>query len=64
MRFSGVGLTPLAGFDPGRKVHETYNIEGIPKSFVYGREGKLVAQSFNMPTHRQFLQMLSEAGRK
>lgn len=54
----------LAGFDPGRKVHEAYNIERIPKSFVYGREGKLVAQSFNMRTHHQFLQMLSEGGRK
>jgi hypothetical protein len=42
----GLDLTPLAGFDPGQKVHETYDTEGIPKSFVYGREGKLGAQSF------------------
>jgi hypothetical protein len=62
-RLSRVGLTPLAGFDPSRKVHEAYNIEGMPKSFVYGLEGKLVTQSFNMRTHRQFLQMLSQDGR-
>lgn len=48
--------------DPGRKVHEAYNIEGIPKSFVYDREGKLLAQSIDMRTRRQFLQMLSQAG--
>jgi peroxiredoxin len=50
--------------DPGRKVHEDYNIEGIPKSFVYDREGKLVAQSIDMRTKRQFLEMLAQAGLK
>jgi len=50
--------------DPGRKVHQTYNIEGIPKSFVYDREGKLVAQSIDMRTRRQFLEMLGQAGLK
>jgi peroxiredoxin len=50
--------------DPGRKVHEAFNIEGIPKSFVYDREGKLVAQSIDMRTRGQFLEMLSRAGLK
>jgi len=50
--------------DPGRKVHEAFNIEGIPKSFVYDREGKLVAQSMDMRTKRQFLEMLAAAGLK
>ena len=27
--------------DPGRKVNELFQVEGIPKSFVYDREGKL-----------------------
>lgn len=48
--------------DPGRKVNEAFNIEGIPKSFVFDREGKLVAQAIDMRTRRQFLQMLSQAG--
>jgi peroxiredoxin len=48
--------------DPGRKVHEAYNVEGIPKSFVYDRDGKLMAQAIDMRTRRQFLQMLSQAG--
>jgi len=39
--------------DPGRIVGKEYNIEGIPKSFVYDRDGKLVAQAIDMRTKRQ-----------
>src|SRR6267378_1948344 len=48
--------------DPGRKVNELFQIEGIPKTFVYDRSGKLVAQSIDMRTRRQFLEMLAQAG--
>jgi peroxiredoxin len=48
--------------DPGRKVNEMFVVEGIPKSFVYDREGKLVAQSVDMRTQKQFLEMLGKAG--
>ena len=48
--------------DPGRKVNEAFVVEGIPKSFVYDREGKLVAQSIDMRTQKQFLEMLAKAG--
>ena len=48
--------------DPGRKVNEEFQIEGIPKSFVYDRGGKLVAQSIDMRTQRQVLEMLAQAG--
>jgi peroxiredoxin len=48
--------------DPGRKVNEQFQIEGIPKSFVYDRSGKLAAQSIDMRTQRQFLEMLKQAG--
>ena len=50
--------------DPGRKVNELFQIEGIPKTFVYDRNGKLVAQSIDMRTRRQFLEMLAQAGLK
>jgi peroxiredoxin len=50
--------------DPGRKVNSMFRIEGIPKSFVYDREGKLVAQSIDMRTRKQFLEMLAAAGLK
>jgi peroxiredoxin len=48
--------------DPGRKVHQLFEVEGIPKSFVYDRSGKLVAQSIDMRTQKQFLEMLGRAG--
>src|SRR6266849_2451887 len=48
--------------DPERKVNEMFVVEGIPKSFVYDREGKLVAQSIDMRTQKQFLEMLGKAG--
>jgi len=51
-------------FDPGRKVNDLFQIEGIPKSFVYDRDGRLVAQSIDMRTRHQFLEMLGQAGLK
>jgi peroxiredoxin len=48
--------------DPGRKVNDLFRINGIPKSFVYDRKGKLVAQSIDMRTQKQFLEMLGQAG--
>jgi peroxiredoxin len=48
--------------DPGRKVNDAFIVEGIPKSFVYDRSGKLVAQSIDMRTKTQFLGMLAQAG--
>ena len=48
--------------DPGRTVNKEFIVEGIPKSFVYNREGKLVAQAMDMRTRRQFLELLKEAG--
>jgi peroxiredoxin len=50
--------------DPGRMVNELFQIQGIPKTFVYDRSGKLVAQSIDMRTRRQFLEMLAQAGLK
>ncbi len=50
--------------DPGRKVNSLFQVEGIPKSFVYDRDGKLVAQSIDMRTLQQFREMLAQAGLK
>jgi peroxiredoxin len=50
--------------DPGRKTNGAFHIEGIPQSFVFNREGKLVAQSIDMRTQGQFLQMLASADLK
>lgn len=48
--------------DPGRKVNDMFQIYGIPKTFVYDSAGKLVTQSIDMRTQKQFLEMLKQAG--
>ncbi|MGO9275102.1 MAG: TlpA disulfide reductase family protein [Terriglobia bacterium] len=48
--------------DPGRKVNALFQVEGIPKSFVYDRNGRLAAQAIDMRTQKQFLEMLAPAG--
>jgi len=48
--------------DTGRKVNDLFRIDGIPKSFIYDRDGKLVAESIDMRTQKQFLALLAKAG--
>jgi peroxiredoxin len=48
--------------DPGHKVGDLFQVDGIPKSLVYNREGKLVTESIDMRTQHQFLEMLAQAG--
>ena len=48
--------------DPASAVNKRFLIQGIPKSLVYDRNGKLVAQSSDMRTMNQFLDMLKQAG--
>lgn len=48
--------------DPGGKVNQLFQINGIPKTFVYARDGNIVAQSIDMRTQKQFLEMLAQAG--
>lgn len=49
-------------FDPGDNVHKMFHVEGIPQSFLFGRDGKLVAVAEDQRTQRQFLAMLAQAG--
>ncbi len=55
-------LTYPVLLDPARKVNELFQVEGIPKSFVYDRNGKLAAEAIDMRTQRQFLEMIKSAG--
>lgn len=48
--------------DPADMVNKRFLIQGIPKSLVYDRTGRLVAQSSDMRTITQFLLMLKQAG--
>src|SRR5581483_3699324 len=40
--------------DAGRKVNDEFRIDGIPKTFVYNRDGRLVAEAMDMRTRNQF----------
>lgn len=54
---------PTVLLDPGWKVANQFHLDGgIPKSFVFDRDGKLVAVAIDMRTQRQFLNMLAAAG--
>jgi peroxiredoxin len=48
--------------DAGRRINELFGVEGIPKSFVYDRDGRIVATAIDMRTKQQFLAMLAKAG--
>jgi peroxiredoxin len=48
--------------DPEQKISQLYKIMGVPKSFVYDREGKLTAQAIDVRTQKQLLNMLEETG--
>jgi peroxiredoxin len=48
--------------DPGRTVTNLFRVEGIPKTFIYNPEGNLAAESIDMRTAKQFLEMLDAAG--
>jgi hypothetical protein len=39
-----------------------YGVEGIPKTFVFDREGKLASQAIDMRTADQFMTLLRKAG--
>ena len=48
--------------DSGRAVTQLFRVEGIPKTFIFDRQGKLAAQSIDMRTIGQFLALLEKAG--
>ena len=56
------GYHPPVLLDSGGKVGHEFHVSGIPKSYVFDRDGKLVAQSIDECTQRQFLAMLAMAG--
>ncbi|MFY9855090.1 MAG: TlpA disulfide reductase family protein [Terracidiphilus sp.] len=49
---------PTVLLDTDGKVHKLFHITGLPKTFVFNREGKLVAEAIDQCTQRQFLEML------
>lgn len=48
--------------DPGGIAKKDFVLGGIPKSFIFGRDGRLVAETIDRPTEQQVLDMLAQAG--
>lgn len=59
---SSHNLTYPILLDAGGTTAKSFHVEGIPKSFVFDRNGKLATQSIDMRTQGQFLLMLAQAG--
>jgi peroxiredoxin len=60
----GKNYHPPVLIDPGGAVHKQFHITGIPRTFVFDRDGKLVAEAIDQSTPLQFLGMLAQAGLK
>ncbi len=45
--------------DRGDKVHQEFFIEGIPRTYIFDRDGKLIGETIDQSTRKQFLEMLS-----
>ena len=54
------GYHPPVLLDTDGKVHKLFHITGIPTTFVFNREGKLIGEGIDQTTQHQFLQMLSQ----
>jgi thiol-disulfide isomerase/thioredoxin len=46
--------------DQGGKVFQQFHVQGIPRTFLFDRDGKLIAEAIDQRTQRQFLVMLSK----
>jgi thiol-disulfide isomerase/thioredoxin len=53
---------PPVLIDPDGAVHKLFHIVGIPHTYVFNREGKLVGVGIDQCTQRQFFGMLAAAG--
>ena len=58
----GRNYHPPVLLDDRGKVGAMFHIDGTPRTFVFDRDGKLVAESMSMSTQRQLFGMLATAG--
>ena len=62
MNFKPQVLTDNGGMGFYGAAGKAFHIDGEPRTFVFGRDGKLVAESLDMCSQRQFFAMLGRAG--
>jgi thiol-disulfide isomerase/thioredoxin len=51
---------PTILFDPDSKVHKEFHIEGIPRTYVFDRDGKLIGETIDQGTWKQFITILAK----
>lgn len=59
---NGSNYHPDVLLDPYGEVARKFHVTGLPRTFVFNREGQLAAESVAQQTQRQFLEMLLKAG--
>jgi peroxiredoxin len=59
-RIGPLGYHPTVLLDYLGKVAKQFHVDGVPRTFVFNRKGKLVAQAIDQCSQRQFLAMLSK----
>jgi thiol-disulfide isomerase/thioredoxin len=59
-----MGYHPPVLQDTDGKVNKLFHITGIPKTFVFNREGKLVGVAIDQCTQRQFFELLARTDLK
>ncbi len=57
---SPTGYHPPVLIDSGGAVHKQFHIEGIPKTFLFNRDGKLIGETIDQTTGQQFLRLLAK----
>ncbi len=57
---AGNNYHPTILFDPDSKVHKEFHIEGIPRTFIFDREGKLIGETIDQGTWKQFITILAK----
>ncbi len=55
---------PPVLIDHGGAVHKVFHIAGIPRTFVFDRQGKLIGETIDQSTQQQFFRLLGAAGLK
>ena len=61
---TGKDYHPPVLTDTGEAVHKQFHIAGIPQTFVFNRDGKLVGETIAQATQKQFFALLAQAGLK
>ncbi|HEX4006009.1 MAG TPA: TlpA disulfide reductase family protein [Acidobacteriaceae bacterium] len=56
----GSNYHPPVLLDSENSVFKAFHIEGIPRTFLFNRDGKLLAEAIDQRSQRQFLVMLSK----